>query len=177
MATSCPSSSAWALLSLSVSLLLPCFTPVALVLAAFLELVVGLIVKVLQIRDRTYRTTGRYVTNGRKSHLACKKGKGVYNERKGVFMRTFGVVVGLAVALTAGFAFADDLMNAYRAEYDKITAQITSMSAMAKKDCDATPPSFCVSSVAAVGRYAEKRDDLKLRVLEKYGKLPEWWTE
>lgn len=93
-------------------------------------------------------------------------------------MKTFAVAVLCAgVVFLSSSALADDLMNAYRAEYDKITAQITSTSAMAKKDCAATPPSFCVSSVAAVGRYAEKRDELKLRVLEKYGKLPEWWME
>lgn len=90
-------------------------------------------------------------------------------------MKTFAVCV--ALVLTASVAWTDDLMDAYHAEYDKMTANIKRASITASKDCGDPPTIFCVGSMSMVGRYKQDRDALKLRVLERYEKLPEWWKD
>jgi uncharacterized membrane protein YqgA involved in biofilm formation len=92
-------------------------------------------------------------------------------------MKTFAVVVGLTIALLSGSVFADDLMNAYQTEYNKMTRRLERAKQTAAKDCDTPPMIFCVGSMAMVGQYKNDLDALKLRVLERYAKLPEWWKE
>jgi hypothetical protein len=98
---------------------------------------------------------------------------------KGDFMKKLAVVFCVAAIFAAGTVRADDLMDAYHTQYDRMTKGIAFRKSLSERTCAEKPQSLygCIGSMKRVLDAQRERDSLKLRVLEKYDDLPEWWIE
>lgn len=84
----------------------------------------------------------------------------------------------LAIGLIATPAFCDELDDAYHEKYDTLQVQLKSSRAQLTAALMSNAPQHVLDRYSTTtGDLMAAKSDMKIKLLEKNGKLPEWWVD